>query len=229
MKAIGYTRVSTVEQADSGLGLEAQAERIKAYCALKGLYLAETITDAGVSGGKPLAQREGGERLVTAVKDRRVKAIIMLKLDRGFRDAGDCLNTVDQWEKAGIALHVIDLGGNAIDTTSAAGRFMLVVLAGAAEMERNLTRERTRSALAVKKANGERVGAIPYGYDLAPDGQTLIPNGAEQAVIAEIRAMRLSGLKLQKIAASLTIRTIATKTGKSSRWTHQAVARILRR
>jgi DNA invertase Pin-like site-specific DNA recombinase len=64
MKAIGYTRVSTVEQADSGLGLEAQAERIKAYCALKGLYLAEIITDAGVSGGKPLAQREGGERLM---------------------------------------------------------------------------------------------------------------------------------------------------------------------
>src|SRR5512134_1385865 len=156
MKAIGYTRVSTVEQADSGLGLEAQAERIKAYCALKGMYLAEIITDAGVSGGKPLAQREGGERLIAAVRDRRVKAIIMLKLDRGFRDAGDCLNTVDQWERAGIALHVIDLGGNAIDTTSAAGRFMLVVLAGAAEMERNLTRERTRSALAVKKANGER-------------------------------------------------------------------------
>jgi len=128
MKAIGYTRVSTVEQADSGLGLEAQAERIKAYCALKGLFLAETITDAGVSGGKPLAQREGGERLVAAVRDRRVKAIIMLKLDRGFRDAGDCLTTVDQWERAGIALHVIDLGGNAIDTTSAAGRFMLVVL-----------------------------------------------------------------------------------------------------
>ena len=57
-------------------------------------------------------------------------------------------------ERKGIALHVIDLGGNAIDTTSAAGRFMLVVLAGAAEMERNLTRERTKAAMAVKKSNG---------------------------------------------------------------------------
>jgi DNA invertase Pin-like site-specific DNA recombinase len=229
MKAIGYTRVSTVEQADSGLGLEAQAERIKAYCTLKGLYLAEIITDAGVSGGRPLAQREGGERLISAVKDRRVKAIIMLKLDRGFRDAGDCLNTVDQWERAGIALHVVDLGGNAIDTTSAAGRFMLVVLAGAAEMERNLTRERTRSALAVKKANGQRVGAIPYGYDLAPDGCTLVLNQTEQAVIAEIRVMRSTGMRLQSIARTLSARAVTTKTGRSAAWSHQAVARILTR
>ncbi|MBI1827808.1 MAG: recombinase family protein [Planctomycetes bacterium] len=54
----------------------------------------------------------------------------------------DCLTTVERWEKSGVTLHVVDLGGNAIDTASAAGRFMLVVLAGAAEMERNLTRER---------------------------------------------------------------------------------------
>ena len=83
-----------------------------------------------------------------------------MKLDRGFRNAGDCLATVERWERSGIALHVVDLGGNAIDTTSAAGRFMLVVLAGAAEMERNLTRERTRSALAGKRANGQRIGTV---------------------------------------------------------------------
>ena len=106
---------------------------------------------------------------------------------------------------------------------------MLVVLAGAAEMERNLTRERTRSALAVKKANGERVGAIPYGYDLAPDGYTLVPNEAEQAVIREIRAMRAGGMQLQRIAGALTAGAVATKTGRSTEWSHQAVARILKR
>ncbi len=71
---------------------------------------------------------------------------------------------------------VVDLGGNAIDTTSAAGRFMLTVLAGAAEMERNLTRDRIKSAMAVKPANGQRIGAMPYGYDLAGDGKTLVPD-----------------------------------------------------
>jgi DNA invertase Pin-like site-specific DNA recombinase len=154
MKAIGYIRCSTHEQADSGLGLDAQEKCIRAYLALKGLELTDIVTDAGVSGGKPLGKREGGQRVLAALKQRQADAIVMMKLDRGFRDARDCLNTVEKWDRAGVALHVIDLGGNAIDTTSAAGRFMLVVLAGAAEMERNLTRERTKSAMAVKRANG---------------------------------------------------------------------------
>jgi DNA invertase Pin-like site-specific DNA recombinase len=136
---------------------------------------------------------------------------------------------VERWEKAGVALHVVDLGGNAIDTTSAAGRFMLVVLAGAAEMERNLTRERTRSAMAVKRSNGQRIGTVPYGYDLADDGTTLVPNDAEQTVIAEIRGWRGVGWTLERIADALTRRAVPTKTGKSGSWTHQAVARIVRR
>lgn len=229
MKAIGYTRCSTNEQADSGLGLDAQSERIKAYCTMRGIDLADIITDAGVSGGKPLATRDGGQRLLTDLKDKRADAVVMLKLDRMFRNAGDCLTTVERWEKSGVALHVVDMGGNAIDTTSAAGRFMLVVLAGAAEMERNLTRERTRSAMAVKRSNGQRIGSVPYGYDLDADGATLLPNAAEKAVIADILAKRTEGWTLKQIADDLTARAIPTKTGKSERWTHQAVARIVRR
>jgi DNA invertase Pin-like site-specific DNA recombinase len=229
MQAIGYTRCSTHEQADSGLGLDAQAERIRAYCSLKGLDLVETITDAGVSGGKPLASREGGQRLLTAIRERRADAVVMLKLDRMFRNAGDCLTTVEKWERSGVALHVVDLGGNAIDTTSAAGRFMLVVLAGAAEMERNLTRERTKSAMAVKRASGQRVGTIPYGCNLDDDGVTLVPNEPERDVIGEIRTMRSAGKTLKQIAHTLTDRGVPTKTHSPNGWTHQAVARILSR
>ncbi len=126
-------------------------------------------------------------------------------------------------------MHVIDLGGNAIDTTSAAGRFMLVVLAGAAEMERNLMRERTRAALAVKKSNGQRVGTVPYGFDLSDDCATLVPNKSEQSVVRDIRTMRESGKTLKAIADTLTARGLPTKTGKSNRWSHSAVARILKR
>ncbi len=229
MKAIGYTRCSTNEQADSGLGREAQAGRIRAYCTMRGSELLDLITDAGVSGGKPLASRDGGQRLLTAIRERKADAVVMLKLDRMFRNAGDCLTTVERWEKAGVALHVVDLGGNAIDTTSAAGRFMLVVLAGAAEMERNLTRERTCSAMAIKRANGQRIGSVPYGHDLSGDRVSLIPNESEQAVLADIRAWRAAGWTLERIADALTDRDVPTKTGKSERWTHQAVARIIRR
>ena len=96
-------------------------------------------------------------------------------------------------------------------------------------MERNLTRERTKSAMAVKRANGQRVGAVPYGFDVADDGVSLLPNEVEQAVIQDIRAMRSKGRTLEAIAKTLTTRDIPTKTGKSSRWTHQAIARIISR
>ena len=130
--AIGYARCSTQEQADSGLGLAAQSERIRAYCGMKGLMLLDLITDAGVSGGKPLASREGGKRLLAAIRERKADAVVLLKLDRGFRNAGDCLAPVEQWERKGVALHIVDLGGNTIDSQSASGRFMLLVLAGTA-------------------------------------------------------------------------------------------------
>ena len=93
-RAIGYIRCSTHEQVDSGLGLDVQAERIRAYATLKGLDI-DIITDAGVSGGKPLAKREGGQRLLAAIRERKADAVVFLKLDRGFRNAGDCLATVE--------------------------------------------------------------------------------------------------------------------------------------
>ncbi len=228
MNAIGYVRCSTQEQADSGLGLTAQAERIRAYCIMKKSVLVEMIDDPGVSGGKPLADREGGKQLLEAIKKRKADAVVMLRLDRMFRNAGDCLTTVEKWEKSGIALHVVDLGGNAIDTTSAAGRFMLVVLAGAAEMERNLIRERTKSALAVKRTNGQRTGSVPFGFDLDDDGTTLVPNPAEQETVQAIQSMRDNGLSFPKIAEALTTRGIPTKQGNGS-WNQATIRSILKR
>jgi DNA invertase Pin-like site-specific DNA recombinase len=64
--------------------------------------------------------RPGGERLVELLRKRRVARIIAFKLDRLFRNCADCLANVEAWERAGIALHLIDLGGSAVDTSSAA-------------------------------------------------------------------------------------------------------------
>ena len=80
-----------------------------------------------------------------------------------------------------------------------------------------------------KRSNGQRVGTIQFGFDLADDGATPIPNDSEQAVIADVKTMRARGMKLQKIAETLTGRDVPTKTGKSNKWTHQTVARILSR
>ena len=67
--ALGYARVSSEEQADSGLGLEAQRQRIAAYCTMKGLRLAEFFENPGISGGKPLACRPAGCQLLAVAKE----------------------------------------------------------------------------------------------------------------------------------------------------------------
>ena len=66
--ALSYIRVSSDEQADSGLGLEAQRQRIAAYCQMKGVRLAQGFEDPGISGGKPLASRPAGSQLLAAAK-----------------------------------------------------------------------------------------------------------------------------------------------------------------
>ncbi len=79
--------------------------------------------------------------------------------------------------------------------------------------------------MAVKKANGQRVGSVPFGHDLADDGTTLIPNEKEQTVIGDMRSMQSTGGTLREIALALTERGVPTKTGKSHHWTHFDVAR----
>src|ERR1700682_2211325 len=66
--AYGYIRVSTEEQADSGLGLEAQRQRIRNYCKMKGLGLGEIYEDPGLSGGKPLGSRQAGSQLLAEAR-----------------------------------------------------------------------------------------------------------------------------------------------------------------
>ena len=100
-EAISYIRVSSEEQADSGLGLEAQRQRIAAYCIMKGLHLAEEFEDPGISAGKPLASRPAGSRLLAAAKKSKA-VVIVAKLDRLFRSVADAANVIDDFDKKGI-------------------------------------------------------------------------------------------------------------------------------
>ncbi len=211
--AIGYVRVSTMEQASEGVSLEAQQRAVEAYCTMKGLQLVDVVVDAGVSAGKALAAREGGARIVSALASRKASHVIAYKLDRLFRDAADCLEQTAQWDKRAVALHLVDMGGQAIDTSTAMGRFFLTVIAGAAEMERNLIRERTRAALAHKREKGERIsGKAPFGFRFV-DGM-VVECEREQSILADIGDLRSEGLSYQKIADELKRRGVGTRTGK---------------
>ena len=224
-RAIGYARVSTEEQASEGVSLPAQEGKIRAYCALHGFALVRVIAEEGVSGTIPLAERPGGAELIRALRTREVRHIVALKLDRLFRDAMDCLAWVKEWDRAGVTLHLIDQGGQALNTRSAVGRFFLTIMAGVAEMERNMIAERTRLALAYKRAQRQVYGQIPYGY--RREGNTLVPVPEELEVIALIRKLREAGLSYTAIARELQARGIPTKTGR--RWHHQTIRRILDR
>jgi DNA invertase Pin-like site-specific DNA recombinase len=149
--AISYIRVSSEEQADSGLGLEAQRQRIAAYCTMKGLHLAEVYEDPGVSGGKPLASRPAGSKLLAAAKKGKV-LVIAAKLDRLFRSVADAATVIADFDKKGIQLVAIAEG---FDTTNPYGRAMAQMASVFAELERAMIRERTRSAMNVKRSRGE--------------------------------------------------------------------------
>jgi DNA invertase Pin-like site-specific DNA recombinase len=208
--------VSTDEQATTGHSLEAQEAACRAYCALRGFTVSAVVVDAGVSGGTPLASRPGGAQALTELAKRNgPRHVVCVKLDRAFRSAADCLQVTGEWDRRGVSLHLTDLGGQAVDTSSAMGRFMLTVLAGAAELEKNLIGERTSSAMQSMKAQGLYTGGrVRYGYAVAADGVTLTECPTEQATIAEARALSARGLSQRAIAAELAERGMLTRNGR---------------
>lgn len=229
MQAIGYVRVSTAEQADSGLSIENQVAKLRSYAVVRELDLVDIIIDAGVSGGKALAAREGGAKVLRWTKRNPGCAVVTLKLDRMFRDAANCLTVTKVWDAKGTAFHILDMGGTSIDTSSAMGRMFLTMAAGFAELERGLIRERTSAALAVKRERGEKTGgaSCPFGYRLAKDGVHLVEAPAEQEALALILKLREDGFSYGKIAAELNLKGYMTKAG--SEWKPVQVRRVCKR
>ena len=219
-KAVAYVRVSTGKQ---DLSMEAQEERIRLYCELNGLSLVEVIRERGVTAKIKLNKRPEGSR-IAKLTAAGVCHIVALKLDRLFRNAVDALTHVEEWEQAGISLHLVDMGGQSVNTGSSMGKMLITMLAGFAEFERNMIAERTTAALRHKKAHGEIYNHIPYGFQ-AVEG-SLVADPQEQAVIARAIALRASGVSLIGIANTFNGENIATK--KGGIWRQQTIANILK-
>jgi len=209
-KAVGYIRVSTDKQADHGASLDAQRAKLDAYAALYDLTLVEVIVDAGASA-KTL-ERPGVQRALGMLRKGQAHALLVAKLDRLTRsveDLGELIRTVFVPGKADL-LSV----GEQIDTRTAAGRLVLNVLGSVAQWERETIGERTAEALAHKKAQGHKTGGdVPYGSRLAADGKTLVPDAAEQALLAAIRGARARGLSQRAVVAELTRQGFTTRKG----------------
>jgi len=222
MKTIGYVRVSTDKQADRGVSLEAQAEKIRAMAVVHNADLLDIIVDGGESA-KSL-HRPGMERLLAHVDSREIQTVIIAKLDRLTRSVKDLCTLLERFERRGVALVSV---AESLDTGSAAGRLVLNIMTAVSQWEREAIGERTRDAMSHKRSNGERVGNLPFGSRLAADGRHLEPDPAEQAVLNEIRLLRKGGHTMRGIAAALNHRSLRTRRG--SAWQLEHVARIIKR
>ena len=105
MAVYGYVRVSTAQQANEGDSLEAQIRQVTSYAASRGLELTENevFVERGVSGGSEFANRPEGSRLLEAIGTGDV--LIFPKLDRGFRNTRDALNTLHLLKERGVSVH----------------------------------------------------------------------------------------------------------------------------
>ena len=221
MKAIGYVRVSTEKQADFGVSLEAQSEKVRAMAVVQGAELVEVIVDAGESA-KSLS-RPGMERLLALVDARAVDTVIIAKLDRLTRSVKDLAELLERFNRRGVSLVSV---AESLDTGTAGGRLVLNIMTAVSQWEREAIGERTRDAMRHKRANGERVGTVPFGYRAAADALHLEADPAEQGILTRIRELKAAGYATRRIAEELNRQGFTTRRGTA--WRFQYVAEALR-
>jgi DNA invertase Pin-like site-specific DNA recombinase len=197
MRVLGYVRVSTDEQTNSGAGLEAQRQAILSECNRRGWHLVQMIEDAGFTA-KDL-KRPGVQEALRVLESGDASALVVAKLDRLSRSMLDFTGVMAKAQKQGWALVALDC---AVDTTTPAGEAMANMLATFAQFERRLISQRTREALAVKKAQGVRIGR---------------PATMPKAVVAQMRRDRAKGLSYAAIAEKLNAAGVPTAQG-GRRW-----------
>ena len=225
MRVVGYVRVSREEQAAEGVSLAVQADKVRMFAALHDLELVDVVSDPGASA-KSL-DRPGLTRVLALLDSGEVEGVVVAKLDRLTRSVADLARLLDGYfgERAGKQLFSVS---DSIDTRTAAGRLVLNVLMSVAQWERETICERTQSAIDHKRSRGERVGKVPYGFDLGGDGKALIENPREQEALGLIRELARVHTPLRKIAEKLTAAGYPPK-GGASRWAASSLARILAR
>jgi DNA invertase Pin-like site-specific DNA recombinase len=205
---VGYVRVSTAEQADSGAGLEAQRRALADEADRRGWTLVGLYEDA--VSGKSLAGRPGLQAALAAVESGQADALAVSKLDRLSRSLLDFAFLMERARKRGWALIALDLG---VDTSTPGGEMMASVLATFAQYEHRLIGQRTKDALAVKREQGVRLGR---------------PRTMRPEAVALIHELRAQGHSYRAIASLLNERRLPTAQG-GRMWHAQTVRMIVLR
>ena len=226
-RAVAYARVSSKRQAEEGVSLDAQVERLLAYAEFRGLELdpEDIYIDDGVSAAIHLWSRPAGRKMRETIYQERVGHVLALKMDRLFRDVQDCLGSVDELRGIGVDIHILDQDGGTLDTSTSMGRFFLTTIASLAELERGQISERTKIAMKHLKDNAKVFTGPIFGWDR--QGNDIVPNWREQDIIDYMRHRHyVQGWSGNKIAKQLNELKVKGKKGGS--WTSSMVLRTCR-
>lgn len=200
MCVIGYARLSKAR--NGSLSLDAQRLALEEACRARGWELVGVEADQ--ASGKSRKRRPGLARAVAACRGRRANGIIAVRLDRLARSAADFSDLLREADAYGFGLTVLDFQ---IDTTTATGRLVADLIARVAEWEREVIAERTREALAEKRARGWH--------------RRVYPATVRRRIVKRWR----DGASIETITRELNARGIEAQ---GSRWHPTSVQRILR-
>ena len=207
-RAIGYRRVSTSEQGESGLGLAAQYSEIEREALERGWELAAVSTD--VASGATMRKRPALAEALAMLKAGEAQILVASKLDRLSRSTLDFAGLLERSHREGWQLVVLDVK---VDTSTPAGELTATVIAGAAQYERKLIGIRTKAAMKEAKLRGIHCGRSPRGA---------VPSDLQILELAKV------GKSLREICAELERTNAVTSTG-GSKWYPATVKRIIER
>ena len=155
MKLIGYIRVSTDKQFNTGAGLEAQRNYLELEATRRGATL-EIVSELEATSGKSTKKRPALAEALARLDKGEAEGLIVSKLDRLSRSVADFLTILERSRKGKWSLVIGDLS---LDTSSPMGEAMATITATFAQLERKRIGERTKEGLAIKKAQGVKLGA----------------------------------------------------------------------
>ena len=216
-RCVLYIRASTADQKNS---LDAQEHDGRRFAEANGREIHGVFIDPGVSGSKPFLQRKEARKAIAHMKREGITTLLVLKLDRAFRNLPDMRRTLDHLMTEGLTLRVINPD---IDFKGSIGLLIANILGAIAEFELGCRGERQRDGIEVmRRKRVSRSQHAPYGWDLGeelPDEKShagrplrrLVPNEKEQAALREIIALYERRETLEAIAARLNSDNIPTK------------------
>jgi site-specific DNA recombinase len=218
-KAVAYLRVSTQGQK---LGLEAQLTAVESWCNAKGVELVAVYQEK-ISGGAAIDKRLSLMAAVGGLSSHGAGLLIVGKRDRLARDTLSAAMIERLVAKKGGTIISADGVGNGETPEAQLFKNMLDAFA---QYERAAIKGRIKAALAKKKEKGERIGGIPYGYQLAADGMSLEANPEEKRVLRLVKELRGMGQSMRAITDKLNA---GNHPARGEKWHLTSVARLIKR